>query len=91
MPSRPPESVQIVVGYADATYDFFWRPAEPGIHVRVAFDAANGDAGEAALVASRPPDVARLLDALRRLIVALPGPSLDPTLPPARPGASAQP
>jgi hypothetical protein len=80
---QTPQSVRIVVGYADATYDFSWRPAEPGVHVRVAFDAADGPAGEAALVATRETDVARVLDALRRLIVALPGPRPESAVAPA--------
>lgn len=86
MPPRAPDSVHIAIGYADATYDFSWRPLEPGIHVRVAFDAANGPAGEAALTAARPADVARILDVLRRLIVALPGPLTEPAATPSRTG-----
>lgn len=86
--ARAPESIRIAVGYVDATYEFSWRPLEPGILVRVACDAASGDAGEATLLASRPADVARLLDVLRRLVVALPGP-LGATTAPAHSGGRA--
>jgi hypothetical protein len=72
--TRPPESVRIVVGDADATYDFSWRPAEPDIHVRVAFDAANGDAGEFAVEVRRPEDAEAIIGVLRRTLALTPGP-----------------
>jgi hypothetical protein len=74
MAVRELASVRVVLGYADATYAFAWRPAEPGLQIVIARDAADGDAGEFAVEVRRPADAAAIIGILRRTLALTPVP-----------------